>query len=284
VILAAARTLLMTLGLLIAAAAIAQVPVPPLIGRVTDQTGTLSTEQVATLERRLAEFESRKGSQLAVLIVETTAPESIEQYALRVAEQWKLGRRNVDDAAILVIAKSDRAMRIEVGYGLEGALNDATAKRIISDIIVPRFRRQDFAGGVEAGLQQMMRVIDGEPLPPPPQGRSESGDELPSYVPIVIIAALFLGTVLRAMLGRLGGAVATGGLVAIATWWMVGALSMALFAGALALFVTLMSGLGLLPVGGLRGGQGNGRSGGFGGGGFRGGGGTFGGGGASGRW
>jgi uncharacterized protein len=119
----------------------AQVPVPPLTGRVTDQTATLTAEQKTALEQTLQAFEARKGSQLAVLLVATTAPETIEQYALRVAEQWKLGRKKIDDGAVLVVAKADRALRIEVGYGLEGALNDATSKRIISEIITPRFKQ-----------------------------------------------------------------------------------------------------------------------------------------------
>jgi uncharacterized protein len=278
----AARALLV-LGLLVGLVH-AQVPVPPLTARVTDQTGTLSVQQAAALEQQLAAFEARKGSQLAVLIVPTTAPEPIEQYALRVAEQWKLGRKNVDDAAILVVAKNDRALRVEVGYGLEGVLNDATAKRIISEIIVPRFREQDFAGGISAGMQRMMSVIDGEPLPPPARRARAAGDGLPSYVPVIVVVALFLGAISRPILGRVGGSVATGGIVAVVTWLMAGALSIALFAGALALFVTLLGGLGLLPMGGHRGTYGYGRRGGYGGGGFMGGGGGFGGGGASGKW
>ncbi|SCK20660.1 uncharacterized protein VAR608DRAFT_1536 [Variovorax sp. HW608] len=279
----AARALLV-LGLLVGLLVQAQVPVPPLTARVTDQTGTLSAQQASTLEQQLAAFEARKGTQLAVLIVPTTGPEPIEQYALRVAEQWKLGRKNVDDAAILVVAKNDRALRIEVGYGLEGVLNDATAKRIISEIIVPQFRQQDFAGGISAGLQRMMSVIDGEPLPPPARRARTEGDDLPSYALAIVVAALILGSIARPMLGRVGGSVATGGIVAVVTWLMVGALASALFAGVLAFFVTLLGGQGLLPMVGRYGGFGNGRRGGFGGGGFRGGGGGFGGGGASGRW
>src|SRR5688572_27948608 len=115
----------------------------------------------------LQEFEARKGTQIAVLMVASTKPEPIEQYALRVGEQWKIGRKKVDDGAILVVAKDDRALRIEIGYGLEGVLNDATASRIIREVIVPRFREGDFYGGINAGLDRMMRVIDGEPLPAP---------------------------------------------------------------------------------------------------------------------
>ena len=130
-----------------------QIPVPP-VARVVDQTGTLSAEQKASLERLLEAFEKRKGSQIAVVMVKSTTPEAIEQYALRVAEQWKLGRKGVDDGALLAIAKDDRAMRIEVGYGLEGALNDATAKRIIAEVITPRFREGDFFGGISAGVDR----------------------------------------------------------------------------------------------------------------------------------
>ncbi|HSD60573.1 MAG TPA: YgcG family protein, partial [Burkholderiales bacterium] len=153
----------------------AEVPVPPLQARVTDLTRTLSGGQQAALERRLAAFEQKKGSQVAVLIVPSTRPETIEQYAIRVAEQWKLGRKGVDDGALLLVAKDDREVRIEVGYGLEGVLPDATAKRIISEVIVPRFRQGDFAGGIDAGVGRMISVIEGEPLPPPQQRASGGG-------------------------------------------------------------------------------------------------------------
>ena len=272
----ACRLMLMAL-VLFASAAGAQVPVPPLTARVTDQTGTLTQQQRDGLEERLAAFEARKGSQLAVLVVPTTAPEPIEEYALRVAEQWKLGRRNVDDAAILVVAKDDRAVRIEVGYGLEGVLSAAPAGRIIREAIVPRFREQDYAGGIAAGVERMMSVIDGEPLPPPPESARSPQDEPTAYLPMVIVAALAIGAVLRGVLGRARGALATGGLVGVAAWWFSGALSLALAAGVLAVFVALFGGLGLIRMGGLGGGGRRGD-------GFRGGGGGFGGGGASGRW
>jgi uncharacterized protein len=260
----------------------AQIAVPPLTGRVTDQTATLTTEQKAALEQILQAFESRKGSQLAVLLVPTTAPETIEQYALRVAEQWKLGRKKVDDGAILVIAKTDRALRIEVGYGLEGALNDAASKRIISDIITPRFKQGDFHGGITAGLEQIIRVIDGEPLPPSKARLASGVADIQQYVPVILVLALVLGGVLRAMLGRFPGALATGGAVAVVTWLFAGALSIALVAGVMALFFTLLSGgMGGHGVRGHHGGFGRG---GLGDGGFGGGGGGFGGGGASGRW
>ncbi len=260
----------------------AQIAVPPLSGRITDQTATLTTEQKTALEQTLQAFETRKGSQLAVLIVPTTAPETIEQYALRVAEQWKLGRKKVDDGAILVVAKTDRALRIEVGYGLEGALNDATSKRIISEIITPRFKQDDFNGGIAAGVDQIIRVIDGEPLPPA-KGQPAAGiADIQQYVPVIFILALVVGGVLRSVLGRFPGALLTGGAVAVAAWLFAGALSIALGAGILALLFTLLSGgMGGHGIGGHRGGFG---AGGFGRGGFGGGGGGFGGGGASGRW
>ncbi len=261
----------------------AQVAVPPLTGHVIDQTGTLTAEQKATLEQTLTAFEARKGSQLAVLMVASSAPEEIEQYALRVAEQWKLGRRRVDDGAILVVAKNDRAMRIEVGYGLEGALNDLTSKRIISETILPRFKGQDFYGGITAGVEQVIRVVDGEPLPAPSARSSQGIGDVQQYAPMLFILALAVGGVLRATLGKVPGSLVTGGVVAVIAWFVVGAISMALVAGVVALFVTLMGG-GMLGrgMGGYYGG--GGRGGGMGGGGFSGGGGGFGGGGASGRW
>jgi len=260
----------------------AQIAVPPLTGRFTDQTATFSAEQKAALEQTLQAFEARKGSQLAVLIVPTTAPEAIEQYALRVAEQWKLGRKKVDDGALLIVAKNDRALRIEVGYGLEGALTDATSKRIISEVIAPRFKQGDFYGGITAGVGQIIRVIDGEPLPEPSATPAGGIGNMQQYVPVIFILALVIGGVLRSFLGRLPGALVTGGAVAVVAWLVAGALSIALGAGILALFVTLLSGgMGGRGYGGHGGGFGTG---GFGGGGFGGGGGGFGGGGASGRW
>ena len=259
----------------------AQVPVPALTGHVIDQTGTLTPEQKAALEQTLTAFEARKGSQLAVLMVASTAPEEVEPYALRVADQWKLGRKKVDDGAILVVAKNDRAMRIEVGYGLEGALNDLTSKRIISETILPRFKSQDFYGGITAGVAQIIRVVDGEPLPAPSARPSAGAGGVQQYAPMLFIVALAVGGVLRAALGKVPGSLVTGGVVAVIAWFVVGAISMALVAGVVALFVTLLGG-GMLGrgMGGYYGGGGRGG----GGGGFSGGGGGFGGGGASGRW
>jgi uncharacterized protein len=265
----------------------AQAAVPPLTARVTDLTGTLTREQQAGLERMLQEFEARKGSQIAVLMVPTSAPEAIEQYALRVAEQWKIGRKKVEDGAILVVAKDDRALRIEVGYGLEGVLNDATASRIIREIIVPRFREGDFYGGINAGLDRMIRLIDGEPLPEPSRSAPLAQGGVMQMLPVLLVVALIGGAILRAMLGRFLGAAATGGAVGFLAWMLAGVLTIAMLAGALAFIFTLGGGGGRRYYGGFPGGgMGFPRGGGGwgGGGGFRGGGGGFGGGGASGRW
>lgn len=280
---AVGRALLLVLALSWTALAAAQVAVPPLAGHVNDLTGTLTTEQKAALEQTLTAFEVKKGSQLAVLIVASTAPEEIEQFALRVAEKWKLGRKRVDDGAIVVIAKDDRAVRIEVGYGLEGALTDITSKRIISETMLPQFRAQNYFGGINAGVGQIIRVVDGEPLPAPSGLRGESQGGIQQYVPVLFIVALAVGGLLRRVLGKVLGSMVTGGVVAVIAWFALGAVAMAVGAGVVALLVTLLGG-GLVGrgIGGYYGGMGGG--GGGGGGGFSGGGGGFGGGGASGRW
>lgn len=258
----------------------AEVAVPPLQARVTDLTSTLAPEVRHSLEQALAALEKRKGAQIAVLIVPTTAPEPIEQYSLRVAERWKLGRAGVDDGALLLVATDDRRLRIEVGYGLEGVIPDAVAKRVISDVIVPYFQRGDYAGGVTAGVDRLVRLVDGEPLPAPrAEGRNLSAvfDQL---FPIGLLALFMIGPILRALAGRLLGATLTGGLTALVAWLMTGLVLIAAGLGLVAFFITLA---------GSTVGRGAGRwssgGGGFGGGGgFRGGGGGFGGGGASGRW
>ncbi|MEH2510912.1 uncharacterized protein V1291_002266 [Nitrobacteraceae bacterium AZCC 1564] len=284
-----ARAIILAFMLCWAWTAAAEVAVPPLTGRVVDQTGTLSSDQIAALDRKLKDFEDRKGTQIAVLIVPTTAPETIEQYSLRVVEQWKLGRKKVDDGALLIVAKNDRRLRIEVGYGLEGVLNDATSRRIIDEIITPKFRTDDFAGGITDGTDRIVRVVDGEPLPAPtPRSNSSASfDNLGELLPVLIIGALVVGGILRAILGRLLGSLVMGGGVAFIAWAMLGVLPVALIAGLIAFFVTLIGdavgtgGGGRYSTGG--GGWGSGSSGGSGGG-FSGGGGSFGGGGASGRW
>jgi uncharacterized protein len=277
------KALLAAAALCWVAVAGAQIPVPALTGRVVDQTGTLSPAQQATLEQSLATFEARKGTQIAVLIVPTTAPEEIEQFSIRVADKWKLGRKKVDDGAILIVAKDDRTTRIEVGYGLEGVLTDLTSHRIIDEVILPRFKSQDFYGGITAGVDQIIRVVDGEPLPEPSRSPAAGPGDFGRFIPIIFIVAIAVGGVLRSALGRFPGALVTGGAVALIAWFVAGALSMALVAGVIALFVTLLGGGMSRGLGGYYGGMGGGRGGG-GGGGFSGGGGGFGGGGASGRW
>lgn len=272
--------MLRLLGLLTLCAsclALALEAIPPLTARVVDRTGTLSSEQAAALEGTLQAFEAAKGSQIAILIVPTTGEEAVEQYALRVVEQWQLGRKGIDDGALLLVAKNDRRVRIEVGYGLEGALNDAIAKRIVDEIIVPRFQQGDFAGGIAAGVERMIAVIEGEPLPAPSR---QANGSLAGHLPTLLLLALFAGGLLRLILGRLLGAATTGGLTGLAAWWLLGALSLALVAGVVAFLLALFSGLG--RYNGRRGGSWG--SGSMGTGGFRGGGGGFGGGGASGRW
>lgn len=257
---------------------LAEVAVPVLKARVTDLTNTLTPPQAANLEQQLADFEKRKGSQLAVLIVPTTAPEAIEQYGMRVAEAWKLGRKGADDGALLLVAKNDRALRIEVGYGLEGVIPDAIAKRVIAETIVPHFQQNDFAGGIQAGVDQLVKLIDGEPLPPVKVQTQNSKSDPLGLLFIVVVAAAIIGQVLRAVFGRFLGsgmaAAAVGGL----GWLVLGSALMASLAGLLVFFV-VFAGINLgRGIGGFGGG-------GFGGsGGFGGGGGGFGGGGASGRW
>jgi uncharacterized protein len=281
-------------------------PVPPLTARVTDLTGTLTAQQQGAIEQKLAAFEARKGSQVAVLIVPTTQPEEIDQFSIRVVEQWKLGRakvngRKVDDGALLLVAKNDRRMRIEVGYGLEGALTDATSKRIIAETITPLFRQGDFYGGINAGLDQIIRVIDGEPLPEPDHrwrgGAQQIGNSLPFLIFVVFIGSI----ILRQLFGRGGGALATGGATGVLAWLFSHVVPIALFAGGIAFLFSLLAGRGggngwssaarragrggFGGFGGFGGGGfGGGGFGGGGGGGFSGGGGGFGGGGASGGW
>src|SRR5215471_10201990 len=160
----AIRAIFLALLLGWAGMAVADVPVPPLTGRVVDQTSTLSPSDIASLTQKLQDLERRKGSQVAVLIVPTTQPETIEQFSIRVADAWKIGRRRIDDGALLVVAKNDRHLRIEVGYGLEGSLTDVTTHRIIDEDITPKFKAGDFAGGISDGIDKMVRVVDGEPL------------------------------------------------------------------------------------------------------------------------
>jgi uncharacterized protein len=297
----AARAILLALLVGWVFPALAEVAVPPLTGRVVDQTGTLSSGDVASLTQTLKDLEARKGSQIAILIVPTTGEETIEQFSIRVAEAWKIGRRKIDDGALLVIAKNDRHLRIEVGYGLEGALTDATTRRIIDEVITPKFKAGDFAGGVRAGIERMIRVIDGEKLPAPEPEHWQAPGLLDNAAnPFVIFGLIILATVLRSALGPLVGALATGGIVGVVAWFVAGSLAASILLAAIAFVVTLLasnmvstspsigrgrygrSGGWVVGSGGGGGGSWSGGSGSDSG--FSGGGGSFGGGGASGSW
>ena len=275
--------------------------VPALKAPVTDLTGTLTPDQAAALDAKLRAFAQARGSQVAVLIVPTTRPEEIEQYSIRVVEQWQIGRKKVDDGVLVLVARDDRRVRIEVGYGLEGALPDATANRIITQDIVPSFKRGDYYGGINTGVDRVMRVIEGEQLPEPELSPPAAGvPGLYSVLPILFVVVLVGGSILRRIFGRVGGALATGGIVGLLTWMLVTLLGISIVAGLLAFFFSLLGGG--LGGGGPRGGSGwysrrhhggwghpGGLGGGWGGGGgfgggFGGGGGGFGGGGASGGW
>lgn len=263
---------------LLAGAAHAEAPVPPLERRVTDLTGTLTPDQQSGLENRLAAFEQQKGSQIAILIVPTTQPEDIAQYSIRVVDVWKLGRKGVDDGVLVLLAKADRALRIEVGYGLEGSVPDAIARRIADEVMIPRFRKGDFYGGFSAGIDRLIGVIEGEPLPQP-QNRQPTGGGLEQYFAVLLFAAVMVGGILRAVLGRFLGATVNAGLVGGAVWLLGGGLIFVVMLAFMAFMIALGGGRGF--HGGM-GGGGFGR--GSGGGGFSGGGGGFGGGGATGRW
>ena len=291
-------------------AASAQVAVPPLTGRVVDQTATLSASDADALTQRLKDLETRKGSQVAVLIVPTTQPETIEQFSIRVAEAWKIGRKKIDDGALLVVAKNDHKLRIEVGYGLEGALTDVTSRRIIDEVIVPRFRSGDFAGGISAGVDRMIRVINGEPLPSPQPEASHHVDNADLglwlniiFSPFGLLGYAAIAAAMRGLLGRLLGSGATAGIVGGIIWLIIGSIAISAVAGVAAFFVTMFADAILASsmnanrsVGRGRGGWSSGSSSGSSGGswssgssssdsgGFSGGGGDFGGGGASGSW
>ncbi len=264
-------------------AARAEVPVPPLQARVTDLTGTLSAQQKSELEAKLAAYEARRGSQMAVLLVPTTKPEEIEQYSIRVAEAWKIGRKGVDDGIILVVAKDDRRLRIEVGYGLEGTIPDSLANRVIEERIVPRFREGNFYGGVRDGVDQLIRLAEGEPLPPPaPPSALGHTDPMALLVPAIIFTVI-VGAILKALLGRFPGSLATGAALGAVAWVLFG-LGVALIAAVVGFILTLANtgrGSGWSSGGGgWSGGSSGGSSSSWGGGG----GGGFGGGGSSGRW
>ena len=295
----AARATLLALLLCWASVALAVVAVPPLVGRVVDQSGTLTSGDIASLNQTIRSFEARKGSQIAVLIVPTTDGEAIEQFSLRAAEAWKIGRKKIDDGAVLVIAKNDRHLRIEVGYGLEGALTDVTTKRLIDEEITPKFKTGDFAGGVAAGVNKMIRVIDGEklPAPEPPHWQNTGLFDLNDlFNPFLLIPVLLFGGLMRNFLGRLVGSAVSGGLVTLIAWYLFGSLLAGAIAGVITLMIVMFGEAITAPTSG-RGGSGGSWSGGSSGGSWSGGGsssssssdsggggGSFGGGGASGSW
>ncbi len=252
-----------------------EVALPPLKARVTDLTGTLGAQQQAQLETTLAQIEATKGAQVAVLLLPTTQPEAIEQFGIRLAEAWKIGRKGVDDGVIIIVAKEDRATRIEVGYGLEGAIPDAIAKRIVSELMTPRFREGDFYGGLQAAADTIGKIIGGEPLPAPQQRQGKSKGLDGNLLPLAMMFIFVVGGILRAMLGRVAGAGVGGTIAFIGAWLLLGSLLAAIVVAVIAFVITMAGGGhgGIGEMGGM------GRGGGFGGGG-----GGFGGGGASGRW
>jgi uncharacterized protein len=261
----------------------ALVEIPELKSRVTDLTQTLSQAEQAQLEQKLAAFEQKKGSQFAVLIVPTTQPEDIAQYSIRVVEKWKLGRKKVDDGLLILVAKDDHKMRIEVGYGLEGAIPDLTAKRVISEVITPKFKQGDFFGGLDSGVDRLISLVDGEPLPAPGSPKF-GGMGIMNILPMLLFGGLITGLFLRSKFGTFLGSALNGGLFGGLVWLLGLALGGAAIFGVIAFFFTMMMG-----ARGINGYAGRSIGGGFGdgfgsGGGFDGGGGSFGGGGASGGW
>ncbi|TFW71236.1 hypothetical protein C3Y98_07615 [Methylotenera oryzisoli] len=253
-------------------------PIPTLQHRVTDLTQTLSPEQQSALEQKIAAFEREKGSQIAVLIVATTQPEVIEQYSIRVVQAWKLGREKEDDGVLLLVAKDDRKMRIEVGYGLEGAIPDLIAKRVITEIMAPSFKQGDFYGGITKAVDALIGLIAGEQLPVPVKQNNQSG--FSDLLPLLLVGGLILGSILRAVFGDFFGGVLNGGIIAVLAWFFGIALLIALLLGIVAFILTLIGPSGLGQLGGGSYGGSGGHSDSWSGGG----GGGFGGGGASGDW
>src|SRR5574341_74040 len=218
--------------------AAAQVPVPPLKARVTDLTGTLTADQRGVLEQKLAALEARKGSQVAVLLVPTTQPETVEHYAVRVFEQWNLGRKGVDDGVLLLVAKNDRRLRIEVGYGLEGAIPDAVARRVIDEDIVPLFKQGNFYGGISAGTDRVIKLIEGESMPPPRRTAAPgSGWSAETFFIGFIILAM-LSQLLHSVLGRVAGAGVVGIAAGILGYVLAG-LAVAAIIGLIAFVLSL---------------------------------------------
>jgi uncharacterized protein len=264
-----------------AAPAFGEVAVPPFKARVTDLTGTLSVPQAQTLESRLAEFERGKGSQVAVLILPSTQPETAAQYGVRVYDEWKLGRKGIDDGVLVLVAKDDRRVWIVTGRGVEGPLPDAAVKRIVEEDITPRFKRGDFYGGIHAGVERIMRTIEGEPLPPPRHAGQQSPlfEHVEWLIPAFIILMVAQG-LLNAIFGRALGSGLTSGIAGLFAWIIVGSLVIGLIVGVIAFVFGLFRGSPVMHGGGRGSGGGWSSGGGFSGGGdFGGGGGGFSGGG-----
>jgi uncharacterized protein len=281
---------LLMFAVLLAPPAHAQQDVPALTAHVIDQTGTLSAAAIQQLEKKLTAFEASHGSQVVLLLVPTTQPEDISSYANRVANHWKIGRREIGDGIVVVVAKNDRRARIEVAKTLEGAIPDLMAKRVIDGAMTPRFKQGDFAGGLDVAVDQIAALIRGEGLPTPTVDSNQGGEGLDwRDLAIFMFAGVpILAAVARSILGKKLGALATGAGVGFITWSVTASLLIAAGAALLALFFGFLSGMGSNSGrwgSGSHGGFGSGGSGGFGGGGFgSGGGGDFGGGGASGDW
>lgn len=270
------------------AAASDQVAIPALSKHVTDLTNTLAADQVSALESKLLAFEQTKGSQIAILILPTTQPDDIAQFTIRLADAWKIGRKSVGDGVIVVVAKNDRKLRIEVGRGLEGAIPDIYAKRIIAENIAPFLKQGDMNGGLNAGVDKLISLISGEALPSSPKQSTHTGIGFQNHLVFFLIGSLALGGFLSSVMGRFLGSATTGVAIGGVTWLFAGALGTTLFLGILGFIFTLIAPI-LFNGSGLSGGYfGGGLGGGFGGGssggGFSGGGGDFGGGGASGGW
>jgi uncharacterized protein len=268
---------------------LAQQPVPALTGHVVDRSGTLSAQQRQQLEDKLATFEQSRGAQIVLLLVPSTQPEDIASYSNRVANEWKIGRREIGDGLLLVVAKNERKVRIEVAKTLEGAVPDLAAKRIIDEAITPRFRQGEYAGGLDAAADQIMARISGEALPAPKSKSTEgqAGFQWMDLAIFMFIAVPVLASVTRRMLGTKLGALATGGVVGAIALMLTTSLLLASLAAIGALLFALFSTLGFTSGRGIGSGWGGGWHSGSGGGGgsfSSGGGGDFGGGGASGDW
>lgn len=269
--------------LLLAVSLAAEVEIPRLESHVMDLTATLSTDEKQQLETLLTDYEKKKGSQIAVLIVPSTKPEEIEQYSIRVVEKWKLGRKGVDDGILILVAKEDRRVRIEVGYGLEGILPDAKAMRIIDEQIVPNFKNGDFYEGIESGVKAVIGVISGETLPAPVEVKKSSSNSSKSRGALMSAVGIILGFILSAFMNRFVAASVAGGITFVASWILFSVIATAAIYGVIVFFFLIVQGFRGAGSGGGIWSSGS-SSGGSSGGGFSGGGGSFGGGGASGSW